>query len=480
MSVLDYSRRDFLKTLGYGALAVAAPGALSAAAETARPNVLFIAVDDLRPELGCYGRDHVVSPNIDKLAAGGVVFNRAYCQSPVCGASRASLLSGIRATRDRSFKGYLHHADKDWGAPLPLGKHFRQHGYYTISNGKVYHHRDDGAGSWSEDAWRPRGEWGGRGYLRKENMAIARKSERGLGPAYESAEVDDSDYADGRTADKAISDLRRLKGMDKPFFLAAGFVKPHLPFNAPKKYWDLYDPDEIDLADNPYRPKDAPDAAIHNWGELRAYHGIPPKGPLSDEMARTLIHGYYACTSYTDAQIGRVLDELERLGLSDNTIVVLWGDHGWNLGEHTLWCKHCHFQTSLRAPLIVCAPGLKGPIKTDALTEFVDIYPTLCELTGLPVPKHTEGRSFVPLMKKPQRPWKEAIYSRFHRGDSVRTDRYCYTEWTRQNGQTYARMLYDQKLDPDENTNISERPENAELVKRMAGELHKFRAGYVY
>ncbi|MHC4517469.1 MAG: sulfatase/phosphatase domain-containing protein, partial [Planctomycetota bacterium] len=163
-----------------------------------------------------------------------------------------------------------------------------------------------------------------------------------------------------------------------------------------------------------------------------------------------------------------------------DTIVVLWGDHGWNLGEHTLWCKHCHFQTSLRAPLIVRAPGLKGGVKTDALTEFVDIYPTLCELAGLPVPGHIEGRSFGPLMKEPQRPWKEAIYSRFHKGDSVRTERYCYTEWTGNDGKMYARMLYDQKLDPDENTNISERPENAELVGRLSEELHKFRAGYVY
>ncbi len=480
MNVLNRTRRDFLKTLGQGALALALPGMLSAAEmPTREPNVLFIAVDDLRPQLGCYGHERMISPNIDRLAADGVVFNRAYCQSPVCGASRASLLSGIRATRDRSFNGYLHHADKDWGAPLSLPKHFRNHGYHTISNGKIYHHRDDGAGSWSEPAWGPKGQWAGRGYLVQANQetALARK---GLGPAYECADVDDSAYPDGKTADKAISDLSRLAKMDQPFFLAVGFMKPHLPFNAPKKYWDLYDARKIELADNPYRPKDAPDAAIHNWGELRAYHEIPEKGPLSEEMARTLIHGYYACTSYTDAQIGRVLGELDRLGVADNTIVVLWGDHGWNLGEHTLWCKHCHFQTSLIAPLIVRIPWLKGGIRTDGLTEFVDIYPSLCELAGLPVPEHTEGRSFVPLVKEPNRAWKEAVYSRFHSGDSVRTERYCYTEWTGKDGRMYARMLYDQKLDPDENVNISERPENAQLVKELAERLHRFRAGYVY
>ncbi len=473
------NRRSFLKLLGTGAAAWAVPSLLQAQqGGPQRPNVLFIAVDDLRPQLGCYGHEQMISPNIDRLAADGVVFNRSYCQSPVCGASRASLLSGIRATRDRSFNGYRHHADKDWGGPLSLPRHLRHHGYYTISNGKVYHHRDDGAGSWCEEAWRPSGEWGGRGYLLEENKAIARRTDSGLGPAYECAEVGDSDYADGTTADKAISDLHRLKGMDQPFFLAVGFVKPHLPFNAPKKYWDLYDRDKIELADNPFRPKDAPDAAIHNWGELRAYHGIPKQGPLSEEMARTLIHGYYACTSYTDAQIGRVLDELDRLGLRDNTIVVLWGDHGWNLGEHTLWCKHCHFQTSLRAPLIVRVPGLTRGEKTDGLTEFVDIYPSLCELSNVPQPEHLEGRSFVPLMKQPQRAWKQAIHSRFHSGESVRTDRYCYTEWTGKDGKVYARMLYDQKLDPKENVNIAERPENAELVKELAEKLHRFRAGY--
>ena len=184
---------------------------------------------------------------------------------------------------------------------------------------------------------------------------------------------------------------------------------------------------------------------------MRQYHGIPKEGPLSEEMARTLIHGYRACTSYTDAQIGRVLKELDRLGLRENTIVVLWGDHGWNLGEHTLWCKHCHFKTSLRTPLIVRAPGLRGGVKTEGLTEFVDIYPSLCELAGLPQPEHLEGRSFAPLLKEPGRVWKEAIYSRFYEGESVRTDRYCYTEWAKGNGPAHSRMLYDQQLDPDEN-----------------------------
>lgn len=478
MSATSYSRRHFLKTLGQGAAVLALPGVLfGGQSGPGKPNVLFIAVDDLRPQLGCYGHDKMISPNIDKLAAGGVVFSRCYCQSPVCGASRASLLSGIRPTPDRAFKGYLQHADKDWGGPLSLPKHFRNDGYYTISNGKVYHHRDDGAGSWSEPAWRPKGDWVGRGYLRQENQQIARAAQ-GVGPAYECADVADDAYPDGATANKAISDLKRLKQMDQSFFLAVGFLKPHLPFNAPKRYWDLYKDSDIALPDNMFRPKDAPDAAIHNWGELRQYHGIPKNGPLSEETARTLIHGYYACTSYTDTQIARVLNELDRLGLRDNTVVVLWGDHGWNLGEHTLWCKHCHFKTSLRAPLIVSAPGIKGGSKADGLTEFVDIYPSLCELAGLSTPEHIEGRSFVPLLKDPKRPGKKVIYSRYFNGQSVRTERYCYTEWARADGNVRARMLYDEQLDPDENVNISERPENAELVEELSKMLQKFRSGY--
>ncbi|MHC4657042.1 MAG: sulfatase/phosphatase domain-containing protein [Planctomycetota bacterium] len=233
--------------------------------------------------------------------------------------------------------------------------------------------------------------------------------------------------------------------------------------------------EKIDLADNPFRPKGAPDAALHNWGELRAYVGIPPKGSLSSDLARTLIHGYYACVSYTDAQIGRVLSELDRLGLRKNTIVVLWGDHGWNLGEHGLWCKHCNFETSLHSPLIVTAPGIKAGQKTNALTEYLDIYPSLCRLCDLSLPAHLQGKSFVPLMKKPNLPWKEAVFSRYYNGDSVKTDRYRYTEWHRKNGTRYARMLYDHKTDPHENVNISELPKNKALVKKLSKMLQQVR-----
>ncbi len=237
----------------------------------------------------------------------------------------------------------------------------------------------------------------------------------------------------------------------------------------------MYKPEEIDLADNPFRPKGAPDAALHNWGELRSYHGIPPKGPLSEELARKLVHGYYACVSCTDAQIGRVVAEIDRLGLRDNTVIVLWGDHGWNLGEHGLWCKHCNFETSLHSPLIVNAPGIAGGGKSNALTEYLDIYPSLCELCDLPKPNHLQGRSFVPLLKNPDLPWKKAVFSRYFKGDSVKTDRYRYTEWCDKDGDVYARMLYDHKVDSAENVNIAELPQNKRIVKKMSNMLREIK-----
>ncbi len=466
-------RRNFIKLTG----AVGATALLGGSASIknlagfgGKKNVLFIVVDDLRPQLGCYGHKQMLSPNIDRLASEGVIFSSAYCQVPVCGASRASLLTGARPTKDR-FIDYKTWAEKDLPGAVSLPKHFKNNGYHTISNGKVYHHLKDDIDGWSEEPWQPKGVW--RDYLLEENKAIAAKNRRKAGPAFEVADVEDNAYRDGRIADRSIADLKRLKDMGKPFFLAAGFRKPHLPFNAPKKYWDLYKREEINLADNPFRPKGAPDAALHNWGELRQYAGIPRKGPLSEDMARTLIHGYYACVSYTDAQIGRVLAELDRLGLRDDTVVVLWGDHGWQLGEHGLWCKHCNFETSLHSPLIVRAPGVKGGVKTSALTEFVDIYPSLCELSNLPLPGHLAGKSFVPLLKNPNLPWKEAVFSRWKDGDSIKTAQYRYTEWYKEDGTVYARMLYDHYVDLAENINISELPENKEVVEKLSKMLQE-------
>lgn len=452
-----------------GMLLVGLLGTIVSAADGNRPNVLFIAVDDLRPQLACYGRTQMHTPNIDRLAAGGVQFNRAYCMVPTCGASRASLMTGIRPSR-RRFVNYLTWAERDAAGVTTLNTHFKNHGYYTVSNGKIFHHPEDNAIGWSEPAWRPKNVLA---YHLPENQALQSKNPRGRGPAYESADVPDETYADGQLAKKAIQDLRRLKDREEPFFLAVGFFKPHLPFIAPQKYWDLYDPAEIALPETYHRPQNAPDEAIHKWGELRAYTGIPKQGPLTDETARKLIHGYYACVSYTDAQIGKLLDELDRLGLSENTIVILWGDHGWNLGEHTLWCKHCCFETSMHAPLIVKAPGVSGGRKTDGLTEYIDVYPSLCELAGLPQPDHLQGRSFVPLMHDPDREWKAAAIGRFRNGDTIRTDRYRFTEYTNPAGRLLSRMLYDHGTDPAEDVNISERNNLQDTVERLSHELHK-------
>jgi iduronate 2-sulfatase len=461
---MKLQRRNLLKTLGLSALTLS--NSSISFAEKKQPNVLFIAVDDLRPELGCFGNTQILSPNIDKLAAGGTIFTNCFCQVPVCGASRASLLTGVRPTRDR-FLNYSTWADKDLPGNLSLPRYFKENGYHTISNGKIYHHKTDGKGSWSEEAWRPKSpNW--RDYHKPENIEITINHEDHRGPAYECIDVPDNTYQDGKIAEKTIQDLRRMKEQGKPFFIATGFLKPHLPFNAPKKYWDLYDRDEIEMPENIYPPKDAPKSAMHNWGELRNYHGIPKKGPLNDDFARTLKHGYYACVSYTDAQIGRVMDELEQLGLKDNTIVVLWGDHGWNLREHGLWCKHCNFHTSLRAPLIISAPGFKPGQTCNELSEFVDIYPTLCDLCGLKLPDHLEGISAVPLLIDPKRNWKKAIFSRWIKGDSVKTKRYVYTEWRDDKGNRYSTMLYDHKVDPDENVNISLDEKNQGLVARMS------------
>ncbi len=469
--MVNCTRRTFLKAVGLGTAALGMPSSIFAA-DKRKLNVLFIAVDDLRPQLGCYGHKQMLSPNIDRLASDGVTFLRSYCQVPVCGASRASLLTGVRPTKDR-FLGYDTWAEKDLPGALSVAEHFKNNGYHTISNGKIFHHRADCGDSWSENAWRPKGNW--RNYMLEKNRTLNRQKPKLAGPAYENADIPDNAYFDGMVADKGISDLRQLKREDKPFFLALGFLKPHLPFNAPKKYWDMYERQEIDLADNPFRPKGAPDAALHNWGELRQYHGIPAKGPLSEELARTLVHGYYACVSYTDAQIGRVVAELDRLGLRDNTVVILWGDHGWNLGEHGLWCKHCNFETSLHSPLIVRGPGIQAGMKTNALTEYLDIYPSLCELCSLPLPSHLQGRSFVPLLKDPNLPWKKAVFSRYFRGDSVKTDQYRYTEWRRKDGEIYARMLYDHNVDWVENVNISELPGNKELVNKLSNMLQGLR-----
>jgi iduronate 2-sulfatase len=297
--------------------------------------------------------------------------------------------------------------------------------------------------------------------------------------------VPDDTFHDGKVADLAVTTLRDLSKKSEPFFLAIGFVKPHLPFVAPKKYWDLYDPAKIQLAPNKFRPKDAPEYAIQPGGEMRAYHGIP-SGSIPDDLARQLKHGYYAAISYMDAQVGKVLDELDRLGLREKTIIVLWGDHGWKLGEHDAWCKHSNAENDTNAPLLLSSPGMKqAGTRTNALVEFVDIYPTLSELAGLPLPGHLEGRSFKPVLEDPRRAWKTAAFSQYPRsnagqalmGYSMRTDRYRFTAWVERNNPSKieALELYDHSTDPQENQNLANQSEHQALVADLT---RQWRAGW--
>jgi iduronate 2-sulfatase len=436
-----------------------------------KPNILFIAVDDLRPELGCYGNSIIKSPNIDRLASQSVMFRRAYCNVPVSGASRASLLTGTRPTSYR-FLSFETWADKDYPEAFTLPAHFRKNGYYSVGLSKIFHNMGDGRDAWDEE-WRPAAEGTWRNYATPQNLNIDADTKRGM--PFECADVSDTVYYDGKTAQKAISYIREFGKSDKPFFLAVGFLKPHLPFNAPKKYWDLYDPEEIGIAVNPDPPSDAPRQAIHTWGELRNYYSVPEKGPLSDSAANKLRHGYYACVSYTDAQIGLLLDELEAAGLAENTIVVLWGDHGWNLGEHGLWCKHCNFNTSLNAPLIIKVPGVTKGSENGSITEFIDIYPTLCDLAGLPLPQHLEGASLFQRLKKPGKYEADYAVSKFNNGVTLVGEEFFYTEWFNKNDSTVARMLYDHSTDPGENLNIAEREGMQNEVIKLSADLKKKR-----
>lgn len=429
----------------------------------AKPNILFIAVDDLRPELGCYGNEWIKSPNIDKLAARGTVFNRAYCQVPTCGASRASLLTGLRPTAKR-FRNFSAFAEKDAPGATTLPEEFKNNGYHCISNGKVFHHPEDTADrSWSETPWRSK--MTGTTFLdpASKNMIGGKKNR---GPVFEAPDVPDNAYPDGQIADKTIEDLKRVKKAGKPFFIACGFKKPHLPFYAPKKYWDLYDHAEIELADNQYMPKNAP-KSLHGSGEIRSYHDRGMKYN-SEEWHRSLRHGYYACVSYIDAQIGRVLQTLDDLELRENTIIILWGDHGWHLGEHNFWGKHNLMTLAINSPMIVAGPGVREGQKTDRLVEFVDIYPSLCDLAGTStVNTGIQGTSFKPLLSDPDLPWKSSIFARFRHADGLVTERYNYVEFAKKKGKA-ERMLYDLTKDPSENVNIAENPENKKLVKKLS------------
>jgi arylsulfatase A-like enzyme len=459
----------------------------AAAPSTEKMNVLFIAIDDLRPELNCYGHTWIKSPNVDALAKSGVLFKHAYVQQAVCSPSRTSLLTGTRPDTNKVWDLVTH-----FRRALPkvetIPEHFKNNGYFVQGVGKIFHPAVEDPQSWSVPWWTADKA---PIYANNYHASVAGTPhdddiERGKsksGPAFECGaigdkSVEDNFYKDGQVADRAVKLLGEISKKSEPFFFAVGFSKPHLPFVSPKKYWDLYDESTIKLADNPYHPKGSPDYACIGTSELRMYYGIPDAGPMPDNLARQLRHGYYASVSYTDAQIGKVIAELDRLDLRKNTIIILWGDHGWKLGEHGEWTKHTNVELDTNAPMMISLPGMKNAgVQCDALVEFVDMYPTLCELTGLPLPAWLEGTSFTPLLANPKQPWKTGAFSQYPRGHgkaekmgyTMRTADYRFTIWvsSADHNVVDAIELFDHKVDSEENQNVAALPENAALVKKL-------------
>ncbi|MDE0466453.1 MAG: sulfatase-like hydrolase/transferase [Candidatus Poribacteria bacterium] len=460
-----FTRRDFLSTsLKVGAAAFTT--ALLPNSQTnakGQHNVLLIIVDDLRPLLGCYGHPEIHTPNIDALAAQGTLFNRAYCQNPLCHPSRVSMLTGLRPQTTKVLFNSTDFREKLPDA-VTLPQYFKASGYHTQSVGKIGHNAaaQDDAHSWSVPSWVP--PW-----ISSDPLLV---------PAWQAFDVEDNHLPDGRTAQRATDVLEQIQHTQ--FFLAVGFEKPHLPFYAPRKYYELYAQQEFDLPATSMLPTDAPAIANNNLDGLRLYKDIPDEGPFSDTKTLELIRAYAASTSYMDAQVGRVLQRLDTLGLSQNTVVVFVGDHGFHLGEHGTWRKNTLFEVALHSPLIISVPG-QQPSRTDALAELVDIYPTLCDACQLPVPSPPssglEGLSLMPVIEEPTRPWKAAAFSRLNRGNtsgrSMRTTQYRYTEWG--GNARRGRELYDYEADPDETVNIADLPENAQLVAHLSAQL---RAGW--
>jgi arylsulfatase A-like enzyme len=450
------------------------------------PNVLFIAIDDLRPELGCYGNEIVQSPNLDRLAATGFLFNRHYVTVPTCGASRYSLITGTHPLTTNHLQNgaiaqYLSEKPET-ERPESFVHHLRRHGYYTVGIGKIAHSADglvydyleepgdvqEMPHSWNEFLF-DAGEWGNGwnaffGYAGGKDRNHENKQVK----PYEAADVDDEGYPDGLTANLAIKKLQELKKRDQPFFLGVGFFKPHLPFNAPKKYWDLYDESEIPLTPAPEIPENVDLSSLHESGEFNQYALGEEKAGLdhnlSDAYSRKLKHGYYAAISYIDAQVGKLLAELKRQGLEDNTIVVVWGDHGWHLGDQRIWGKHTIFEWGVRSAFMIKLPGKTyAPQEFNQIVSTVDIYPTLVELCGLDMPHPTDGNSLTTLWKTPGQAWRNTAYSYFRRGISLRTDRYRLTRYFRKEEPTIE--LYDHQLDPFEKKNIAaEKPETVERL----------------
>ncbi len=489
-SSLDRLRAGAAALLLLPALLLA--GAAPAPAIATRPNVLLICIDDLKPLLGCYGAPLARTPQLDRFAASGLRFDRAYANLAACAPSRIALVTGVRPT---SLGIYDLQTSFRAAAPdaVSLPQLFRQHGWHTVSLGKVLHdsvpHRDPP--SWSESAWEPPGGFPEHLYARPENKAMRRaagsrspgapKSTAPRGPAFESADVPDQAYSDGLIADEAVRRLQVFATQPStPFFLAVGFVKPHLPFCAPRKYWDLHRRSDFVLPARRTPPAGVPEYTLPRGSEVYGYSGVPAARPLPDDYQLELIHGYHAAVSYVDAQAGRVLDELDRLGLAGRTLVVVWGDHGWHLGDHGFWGKATNLEEAARIPLLMRVPGLTRPgTATRALAESVDLYPTLLELASLAnvsVTQRLEGGTLRPWLADPGAPSREAIFHSFARsrpgvgpvvGHAVRTATHRLVEWRAPGAAAAAAEfeLYDYTLDPAESANLA--PDQPGTVARL-------------
>jgi iduronate 2-sulfatase len=507
-----------------------------------RPNILFIAADDLRPELGCYGSEIAITPNFDALAAEGLLFNRAYCQQAICSPSRASLMTGARPDTIGVIENYTYFRDANPDI-ITLPQHLRAYGYETVHTGKIYHgDYDDQELSWSRqpavDKLPKNMPQRVAGYALPENRKLVEDKKKQFGkdahsalvkgPAYESADAPDLAYEDGYFTELAIATLKDMlaKSPDKPFFLGLGFKKPHLDFVAPKKYWDLYDRSKIPLASQTEAPVNGAAMGLHASFELRTRDGIPKYGPIDSELSRTLMHGYLACTSFIDAQLGRMIAALEEAGVRDNTIIIFWGDHGWHLGDMGIWGKATNYEIAARVPLIIWTPDMPDKQRgktTDALVELVDMFPTLCDLAGIDPPGHLEGHSFKPLLSNPKKAWKTAAFSQYpnpamrewaanpitpdmrelffgplmedveagiiqQQGDkwnrqlfeqdlmgyTMRTNRYRLVLWKdhkHPDAEPLFVELYDQKTDPGETKNIADK--RPKVVEKLTAQFDK-------
>lgn len=482
-----------------------------------RPNVLFISIDDLRPSLGVYDDSIAVTPNIDKLAAEGITFTDSYCQAAVCAPSRASLMTGIRpdSTRVWHLGDKFREINPD---AVTMPQYFSKYGYHTVNLGKIFHNYMPDSVSWDEPDLRParymKKDWlkrdGETFYISEEvnaSQVIKRDSLLKIrpiryadgwntGPAWEAADVHDTMYYDGAQTKLAKETLTRLAKMNKAFYMGLGYFRPHLPFTVPKKYWDLYDPNEMPLAKNKEIPNGAPLYSMNSMYELRHYDGFSDIGhptssyKMSEDTIRTLRQGYYASVSYVDALLGDLFAHLKKLGIYENTIIVIWGDHGWKLGDHNSWGKMTNYNIDLKVPVIVRYPNQENRgVKTNGMIELVDLFPSICEMAGIDIPVYSQGTSFVPLTKNPDLPWKDAAFSQFHRrpkvsadgnrymGYSMNTKKYhliSWYGWDSENGirgKFKSYELYDKEFDPFETQNLAEREDMDSILTALSNQL---------